>query len=190
MQIKVENTAISNGVATSVKKFLDTLNSPVLDYGAGKLRNAKYLAKMGFEVSVLDTTLQVNKWSNEDKSLFKEVFTDKLPETNTYNTIFVTFVLNVVPDIEVRKSILHTVHNALTEEGTVIVEVRRNRGIMQSKTLTPYNDGFLLGGSKVKTFQKPFTEEEARNLVEEFFEVVELWKTGDSIIVRGVKRCT
>lgn len=186
MLIKVENTAISNGVAQSVKSFDKTV-SPILDYGAGKLRNAKYLIEKGFNVSVLDIPEQVIKWSEEDKSLFSNVYTE-IPKDIQFKTIFNTFVLNVVPSENMRKEILSNIHSLLTFDGKVVIEVRRDKGIMSSKHIEDYNDGYILGNGNVRTFQKPFTTDYIEELVSPYFYISKLKIMSDSIIVIGEKK--
>ena len=59
--ISVEKTAINRGVSMSckvVEEMGSTSYKDVLDYGAGKLRNAKHLNSRGFCVDVFDTPLQ------------------------------------------------------------------------------------------------------------------------------------
>lgn len=67
-----EKTAISNGYSKSAKYIVDNIDKDkkILDYGAGKLRNAKFLKSKGYDISVLDTELQISKWSNLDKNDF------------------------------------------------------------------------------------------------------------------------
>lgn len=187
MIIKVENTAISNGVAQSVKSNVDIVKSPVLDYGAGKLRNSKFLVEKGFSVSVLDIPEQVAKWSDEDKQLFEAVYSEK-PNDILFQTIFNTFVLNVVPEETIRKDILANIHSLLHPNGTVIIEVRRDKGILNSKHISEFNDGYVVGNGSIRTFQKPFTSEYIKELVEPYFYITKLKLTGDSIIVMGEKK--
>lgn len=188
MIIKVENTAISNGVAGSVKDFLPYIEEPILDYGAGKLRNAKFLVEEGYKVSVLDVAKQVAKWSNEEKGLFEEVFEDGLLLRDYFRTITLTFVLNVIPHQEIREFVLQDIHNALLPGGRILLEVRREKGILNSKNIESYKDGYILGSGKVKTFQKPFQKDELTELVSKYFDVEEVVVKSDSIIVMGVKR--
>lgn len=188
MIIKVENTAISNGVAGSVKDFLPYIEEPVLDYGAGKLRNAKFLVEKGYKVSVLDVTNQVAKWSEPDKNLFVGVFEDTLLLRDYFRTVTLTFVLNVIPTQVIREQVLQDIHNALQPFGRILVEVRREKGILNSKHIQPYNDGYILGGGQIKTFQKPFQKDELVEMVSKFFEVEEVIVKSDSIILMGVKK--
>lgn len=187
MQIKVENTAITNGVSSSVKSFLHLMKEPILDYGAGKLRNSKFLVSEGYKVSVLDIEKQVKKWSDEDKELFEEVYKETPYQKEFYSTVLLTFVLNVIPDNEIRKTVLQSIHTALKKDGHILVEVRRDKGIMGSKHIEQYKDGYLLGSGQVKTFQKPYTKEEIVDLVSPYFTVEQVVVKSDSIILVGVK---
>lgn len=183
LEIKVENTAITNGVSKSVKENMEMIKSPILDYGAGKLRNARYLVEQGYCVSVLDIPAQISKWSEEDKGRFTEVYLSGQKIERTYKTILLTFVLNVIPSLEDRKSVLKEIDSLLDNEGTFIVEVRREKGILNSKNIENYEDGYVVGKGKVRTFQKPYTKEEFVNFISEVFEVKNVKMESDSIII-------
>lgn len=62
MLIKVENTAIVNGVSTSAKRIVqeNNIDKTIMDYGCGKLRNCIYLDNKGFDVAIYDTETQIN----------------------------------------------------------------------------------------------------------------------------------
>lgn len=183
LEIKVENTAITNGVSKSVKENMELIESPILDYGAGKLRNAKYLVEKGHCVSVLDIPAQISKWSEEDKGRFTRVYPSGEKIEHTYKTILLTFVLNVIPSLEDRKSVLKEIDSLLDNKGTFIVEVRREKGILNSKNIENYEDGYIVGKGKVRTFQKPYTKEEFVGFISEVFEVKDIKMESDSIII-------
>lgn len=187
MEIRSENTAIVNGVAKSIIQNYKDMKNPILDYGAGKLRNSKFLVQEGKEVDVLDTLLQVSRWHPNDKSLFGKIYINNLDGTKKYKTILSTFVLNVVPTAVERIHILNQSYENLEEGGVFICEVRRESGILKNTHLEPYNDGFLVGKGNIRTFQKPFSEEEIEALVGSYFKVIQTRVLSDSIVVIGVK---
>jgi len=55
--IKSENTAISNSICISLKKYIKIFdkNTTIFDYSCGKLRNALYLLNLGYDVVILNT---------------------------------------------------------------------------------------------------------------------------------------
>lgn len=155
-----ERTAIRTGVAQSAKRipfYISTQHS-VLDYGAGKLRNAIYLAKQNYRVSVLDTVKQSQTWFQEgdpvSRERFEHVWTNQDNITETYDAILCSFVLNVVLKKE-REAILCHIDELLRPNGWVFLEVRKERGISQCKYKEPFEDGFLVG-PRARTFQKPY----------------------------------
>lgn len=167
MKISVENTAIKNGVSKSIKENVSLIEkgSNILDYGAGKLRNTKYLIDLGFSVSVVDTPTQVSRMKEDDLSNVKDVFTTDCLISDKYEVIFSTFVLNVIPNYIERKELIEKMYSLLKEDGFLVLEVRRERGILSNKHIEPYNDGYLVGKGNTKTFQKPFNVEELLELI-------------------------
>lgn len=155
--ISVEKTAINRGVSMSCRMIEEKGNTSykdVLDYGAGKLRNAKHLNSKGFCVDVLDTPLQTSKWGYEDFFQVGFIYDDVNEITKTYDAILCSFVLNVIPEREDRVSILKDIKKLLKDTGFAVVETRSGKDIAQSKTAQAYRDGYLMGNGKVKTFQK------------------------------------
>lgn len=73
--IRVENTAISNGVAKGAKEYLDCVKKgvAVCDMGAGRLRNSNYLYhNEGFKnMTVIDTAFQIERLRHNINKNFK-----------------------------------------------------------------------------------------------------------------------
>ena len=188
MRICSENTAINSGVAKSVKDFtnLDFIkkDGQVLDYGAGKLRNAKYLLDKGFSVSILETEEQIRRLkARYGEDIFKPyegVFSpQRLP-----SSIICAFVLCVLQGKIDRLNMVQNIYNLLEEDGVAIIETRTEKCILNAKFIEPYKDGYLIGKNKVKTFQKPYTEDELKNLfVENGFEIIQSKVYSSSIIL-------
>lgn len=190
-ELSVEKTAIVNGVSNSCKWLVeDYTNGNVLDYGFGKLRNTKYILEKNINLSILDTEEQINN----NMEYIKEINIDKVYKSseaikeNYYNYILLSFVLNVVPSYEDREFILSNIYNGLTDEGFVYIEVRNDKFLKSTTTKIEYNDGYLLGNGKKKTFQKPYDVEDITNFVKKHkLNVVGLKKTSGSIILKCKK---
>ena len=184
--IKPERTAITNGVSLSCKELVENYKEGlVLDYGFGKLRNSKYLLENNIPIHVLDTEVQIkNNKSNLDILNIKKVFksTDILP-CKYYDHILLSFVLNVIPDKNERVQILKNISRSLKGGGLVYIEVRNDTFVKNLKNKISYNDGYITGNGKNKTFQKPYTSTELEtNLKECGFNVLKIKKTSGSIL--------
>jgi 2-polyprenyl-3-methyl-5-hydroxy-6-metoxy-1,4-benzoquinol methylase len=191
MIIIPENTAIVTGVARStleVQNYLPT-GSSLLDYGAGKLRNAFYLQKQGYHVSILETPLQLKRIHQQyNLSAFLHLYETKDDISETFQAVVCSFVLNVVPSSSIRSNILTHIHSLLTPKGKVFVEVRKSKGILGTKYHEPYEDGYAIGKGKTKTFQKPFEKQEIVNYVEQHgFQILQVHSTSDSWCVVAQK---
>lgn len=186
-KIKPERTAITTGVSTSCKKLVEDYHGGyVLDYGFGKLRNSKYIIENGISVDILDTDIQISENQEKIESLnIKNVYDSNysLPE-NYYSQILLSFVLNVIPNIEDRVFILNNIKKGLKSDGKLYIEVRDSNFIKQVKHKEIYNDGYAVGAISKKTFQKPYTLSEIRQFVEENgFYILDTKKTSGSIML-------
>ena len=131
----------------------------VLDYGAGKLRNSLYLLEQGFHnITVIDTKEQIKNWDNHTKR-FKEIYsTDKIEFINKkYDYILCSYVLNVIPSYEERVAVINNINRLLNDTGVAIIEVRGNKALNGVKYKEPFNDGYICGKNKIRTFQKPYS---------------------------------
>ena len=185
--ISVEKTAINRGVSMScrvIEQKGNTSYKDVLDYGAGKLRNAKHLNSKGFCVDVLDTPLQASKWGYEDFFEVGFIYDDVRKITKTYNAILCSFVLNVIPNREDRVSILMNIKKLLKDTGIAVIETRSGKDIANSKTAQAYRDGYLMGNGKVKTFQRAINKAELIEMSKEAgLKVVGGYDSSDSSII-------
>lgn len=181
MTICVEKTAIHNGVARSVKENLDLVQEPILDYGTGMMRNATYLHSSGFQISILDTPFQIERLPEDKKNIAYRVYDTEMSVEERFNTVFCTFVLNVVPMLVTREHILNEIHRLLSDDGHAIIEVRRTRGIENCKHKETFGDGYLVGNGTVRTFQKGYELDEFREWISKYFEVKHLKQHSDSI---------
>lgn len=191
-ELSVEKTAITNGVSVSCKELVsDYIEGNVLDYGFGKFRNTKYIISNNIELDVLDTIEQIKNNDNnlKDKSIKLIYNSEQHIEKDNYNYILLSFVLNVVPEYKDREFIVQNIHNGLKEDGFLYVEVRNDTFLKTAKTKTEYNDGFVLGSGKKRTFQKPYTLEQIVEFMDKNkFEVLKTKKTSGSIMLKCKKK--
>lgn len=191
MRIQPENTAITTGVSRSTVELekQSSKEHRILDYGAGKFRNSKYLKEKGFDVHVLDTGFQIQKAKEEDLKAYGAVFTAETYEgQSNYDSVLCSFVLNVIPEEDVRKEALNKIYESLKNEGTLFLEVRGKNGIMSNKHKEPYRDGYVIGKNEVKTFQKPFHKEEVETLLKGQFNIEKIQSLSDSVLAIAKKK--
>lgn len=204
MIIKPENTSIANGVAQGVRVYLKRftraevstpeptkLDAPsefaVLDYACGAfLRNTLYILSQGYtDVSVLDVEAQYRRIDKALLSRVKGAYTPQFLPDRKYDLIFNNFVLNVIPDIEVRAEVITNIAKLLKDDGgRAVFEVRSKEDIFTGKYIEPFKDGYLMGKNTVKTFQKAFEMDELVGILERYgFSILEKKKTAGSYIV-------
>ena len=186
--IKSEKTAIVTGVSKSTEYILNNIDNSkvkILDYGAGKLRNAKCLKEKGYNISVLDTAIQVDSWKSEDKKLFNiykahevDIIKDK------FDIITCSYVLNVISDIKERESVLLNIKNLLNQNGLLLIDVRGTNSLSGTKSKEPFNDGYIVGKGSIRTFQKEYSKQEIISLLESFgFEIINIKKNNTNFNV-------
>jgi hypothetical protein len=167
IKIIPEKTAISHGVAKSAWLIAEEIptGSHVLDYGAGRLRNTHFLLQKGYDVSILETRLQLENLAHQDLSKLQDVYCVDDNITRQFQVILCSFVLNVIPEPVVRSHILKRCHDLLNLSGKLFVEVRKKREILNNKHKLEHGDGYVIGNREIKTFQKPFEKEEFRDYI-------------------------
>lgn len=191
MKIRPENTAITTGVSKSTLELEKRTEktAKILDYGSGRLRNAKYLRSKGLNVSVIDTDFQIQRATSEDLTEYENVYTVETYEpSENFDSVLCSFVLNVIPTSQEREGVLNNIYDSLKEEGQLFLEVRGHNGILKNKFKEPYNDGYVIGKNEVKTFQKPYEREELRELLRDRFEICDVKSLSDSVLAIAKKK--
>lgn len=160
-EIKKEKTAISIGYSKGAGYISSKASKDIeiLDYGAGRLRNALYLLEEGFNnITVIDTKEQIKNWYKH-KEKFKEIYSiDEIEFLNTkYDYILCSYVLNVIPSYEERVAVIKNINRLLNDNGIAVIEVRGDKALNGVKYKEPFNDGYICGNGKVRTFQKPYS---------------------------------
>ena len=188
-EIKKERTAITNGNSKGACHIssLSDKSIEILDYGAGKLRNALYLFKEGFNnISLLDTKEQIKNW-DKHKDKFKNIYNNEKIDliNNKYDYILCSYVLNVIPSYEERAIVVKNISKLLKDNGVAIIEVRGEKSLVSVKYKKEFNDGYICGNGKVRTFQKPYILEDLIEFIhrETNLIVYEHKKSSDNIIL-------
>jgi DNA phosphorothioation-associated putative methyltransferase len=74
------------------------------------------------------------------------------------DVVALNFVLNVIPDPQVRAEALREAHRLARQ--ALVIGVRGRSDERSTKTKVRYGDGFLVGRGRVRTFQKFYSPEE------------------------------
>ena len=188
-EIKKEKTAITNGNSkgASYISSLSDKSIEILDYGAGKLRNALYLLEEGFNnISLLDTKEQIKNW-DKHKDKFKYIYNnDEIYLINKkYDYILCSYVLNVIPSYEERTIVVKNISKLLKDNGVAIIEVRGEKSLISVKHKEEFNDGYICGNGRIRTFQKPYILEDLIAFIHKETDLIiyEHKKSGDNIIL-------
>lgn len=168
--IQVENSAPSQArPARSVEwasQILEKMNvNSIVDMGCGRLRNIPVLQHSFDHITMVDTPLQLKRIEkiapnyvrpNKDTLLSLENF-NLIPVE--YDAFFLISVLHIIPDPKVRELILNIIKDKLRQSGFLVVDVPTsiNYYRVHSTPENQYNDGYLMGKTKFKTFHKTFT---------------------------------
>lgn len=164
-KIMPERTAITNGVSYSAKRLIEDSEGfgVALDYGAGKLRNSRYLHDKGMVVDAVDTKEQIDTY---DVDFLRNTYSIYDDVSEKYDFILCSFVLNVIPNADVRIEVMKRLSKLVSEDGFIYLETRSDDKIESAKTAIRYGDGYLLGSGQVKTFQKKIDSDELRGYAE------------------------
>lgn len=171
--IAPEKTAITTGVSLSCRELISDIDKSnnhfsILDYGCGRLRNSRHIIENGYKVDVLDTEKQLQniKKSLSELNITNFYAIDSLPKDICYTHILLSFVLNVIPNHSDRVKLISKVRDIMNPTSILYLEVRNRSFINSLKTKKVFNDGFVVGKGKIKTFQKGYTSEEIINFCE------------------------
>lgn len=99
----------------------------VLDYGAGTLRNSKFLAEEGFRVYAADIPAQVERimQMSGHERLAGVLASDQLERSHLdVDLVLSSYVLNIIPDGSEKSRYLKNIVLNLRPEGYFLIEVR------------------------------------------------------------------
>jgi tellurite methyltransferase len=141
-----------------VKRLLKShKEGTVLELGAGCLRNALFLQKLGFKVSVVEVGEMESRFPSRYRKLRLSggKILKKIPRGTAFDIILATFVIETICDRQIRKCLVSQARKHLRPKGSFVLSVRgpadlvtaRARGIRCS-------DGYVTSGH---TFARSFT---------------------------------
>lgn len=117
--------------ATSIRRYCRFFRhkgaTKVLDYGAGKLRNALFLADEGFTVIAADLPQQVRKIRDcpAIRHLAGVMATDRLPDSElNVDLVLSTYVFNIIMENNEQERYLNNIRQNLRPGGYLLIEVR------------------------------------------------------------------
>lgn len=87
----------------------------------------------------------------------------KVEGTKSQKAIVNHMVLNVIDDIDERKNVVKNIATMLEDEGVAFITARDST---EGKTRVPYKDGYLMKKGGTNTFQKPFSQTELNNFIQ------------------------
>ena len=168
IKIDASKTQISTTKNTYKKygSILSKLNikDKVLDYSSGLGTGTKELSKnaKSFEPYVDENRIIKSKGRYPD---FLDVNTmAKAEGLKSQKAVVNHMVLNVIDDIQERKNVVNNIGNMLADDGVAFITARDST---EGKTRVPYKDGFLMKKGGTNTFQKPFSQTELNNFVQQ-----------------------
>jgi len=139
------------------------IRGKVLDYGCGVGTDVRKLLEQGIDAYCYEPYAHVPRlWKYLEELARKGrlyVSTEELPD-NSFDTILLNYVLNVIPDPAEREKVLRDVYRLLKPGGCAIIAVRSKYEIEREARRggwERYGDGYI---TKHGTFQKGYTVEE------------------------------
>jgi SAM-dependent methyltransferase len=149
-----------------VSRLLEnSAGSRLLEVGAGCLRNARYLQKLGFLVTVFEVEGIVTRFATQYQQFMasggKVVYS--LPVDSRYAIALATFVFETICRPTQRLALLKRIRQALTRDGVLIVSTRGPADIVTAQVSgVRCSDGFLTPN---KTFSRAFTRAQLDRLL-------------------------
>ena len=210
LEIRSENAAkpMSNAAAPLVDWIAQHDHvKAALDYGCGKLRYTKHIAKICTSLGIVDSTIQLtrlqrlngivttvqeyakSKWPT--CTIYKvEEFWDGIRES--YNLILCTNVLSIIPCPRTRAKSLRSIHAALAMDGELLVvnqhtnsyftEIRRKAGTRR------HLDGWIAQSRRGASYYGILNKDSVIHLLKRYaFRVKDSWIEGQSNYVLVTK---
>jgi hypothetical protein len=145
------------------------LNGPkpmsILEVGAGCLRNALYLVKMGHSVSVLEVPRMEQRFP-EQYQLFIELggtLLKNLTRAPGFEVAILTFVVQTICSPQERVGLLRVVRTHLTTGGALVLSARGPRDLLTAKNQgVRCGDGYLTPN---RSFARSYTRRQMERLL-------------------------
>ena len=146
------------------------IRGKVLDYGCGIGVDTKKLLELGVDATCFEPYAKESYLYKYLKDLEVKgrllTSTENLPN-ESFDTILLNYVINVIPNPEEREKVLKDVYRLLKKDGCVIIAVRSKEEIEHEAKRggwIKYGDGYI---TRKGTFQKGFTHEELEEKLRE-----------------------
>ena len=149
---------ISPNVMKFYKEYIRNSQNPrILDWGAGKLRHARFLSSKGYVVTVWDPNFLEEYQQLKDPRI--RLYNPH--ENGQFSHILCIYVLNVLCCQAMRRQVIQDIKKNTSVNGKILIEVRGKYAMESNKTKIPYKGGYLMRyGKGIRTFQKGFTKQE------------------------------
>ena len=137
----------------------------VLEIGGGCLRNALYLQKLGFRVSVLEVTGMRERFPAEYDRFGRSggALLHTLEHRQTFDLAVATFVIETICDPAMRRQIVSRVRHLLKPGGCLVLSVRG-----PSDLVTAHNKGVRCSDGYITpsfTFSRSYTRSQLRRFL-------------------------
>jgi len=167
------------------------IRGKILDYGCGVGTDTKKLLQQGYDAYCYEPYAREPRlWKHlEELHEMGRLYTttENLPD-ESFDTILLNYVLNVIPDPAEREKVLRDVYRLLKPGGCAIIAVRSKREVEREAKRggwERWGDGYI---TKHGTFQKGYTVEELKeDLREVGFEIIGELDTKTDIILFACK---
>lgn len=158
----------------SVKKIIASeINAKVIELGAGCLRNALALQRIGCRVTVLEVK-GIEKRFASHYQRFRELggkVVEKFPKSGSYDLALATFVIETICDPKIRERLLQETSSRLKPNSAFAISVRGAKDLVTAHYAgRRCSDGFI---TPLKTFARSYSKRQLSIL---------LFKTGFSKI--------
>jgi SAM-dependent methyltransferase len=148
-----------------VKLLRRFAGSPILEIGAGCLRNALYLQAKGFRITVVEVEGIADRFRVQYRHFVAHggELVRNLPGDSRYPLAVATFVFETICRPRQRLDLLRRVHECLTPGGILIASTRGPADLVTARASgKPCSDGFLTPNL---TFARSFTRDQFRNFL-------------------------
>lgn len=149
----------------------------VLDFGAGKLRNAMYLLKQGYKVHAVEYERQFTQYPVSKTQLatakayanFKQlIFPDQfIACKERFDLALLSNVVTIIPSARHRHLILKYCREKVRRSGFLLWISQRGDTHYKDRLVNKIGDGFLIGAHRERaTFYREFTAGEVDHLMQ------------------------
>jgi len=139
------------------------IKDKVLDYSSGLGTGTKELSVNAKSFEPYADYNRIDKSAGRIPDYEDVNIMAKVEGTKSQKAIVNHMVLNVIDDIDERKNVVKNIATMLEDEGVAFITARDST---EGKTRVPYKDGYLMKKGGTNTFQKPFSQTELNNFIQ------------------------